>query len=828
MRAALLTLTALAAVALSHGHMHHGDPHNHDSHTGSHHHLDTEATGPITPTSALFPLSAVKLGPGSRMVSQQARNAQYLATLDSSRLACLFTSAANLTGTFSNPTCTPYDHPQYWGHYLGHWLSASALSIESGADANGTLTSKATEMVGVLAQVQAAWTSAGEPGFLFPYLPYVFPALAAGTNCAPICVPFYTYHKMLAGMLDQYNRVGNKQALAVAIDMATWAKAFVESVLSGAGGADAWQVALSTEWGGMNDGLYNLYRATGDTRWLTTAYYFNHYAWTSPLVAAVDELSNFHANTHIPEVIGDANGFALTGNATQAAIVQNFLDILYANHSYSTGGSNDYEWWHPPRTLGDSMNSQTEETCTQYNILKLNSNRFSWDGNVQYMDMYARQLYGGMIGNQATTGQWANTNSTGFHYMLPLGGGGLQKPWGDSAEGFPCCWGTSSEAFAGRHVENIYHEAVDHSGVYVQLFEPSTLQWPATGAVLTQETQYPVSTQYTSRITINTPAKGSGVFSLLLRVPAWATAANTATLNGSPLSQPVVPGSYLNVTRAWATGDVLEVYFPAAVRFEQLVDDRPAWQGVGALMYGDFLLAGVNTTEQYLSGVSAANVTSWATRDDDPTQLIFTLQYHSLCGDAPASMKAIPLANVQFESYTVYFHTDSAAGGSVGYNGTATTTLSGAAPNWATLDSASIVPNGPTQNIRSGDPDQINQAYLTTSILDTTHAIAGVSFSYQYVSGYGPSGRHVGANFTVLLLDQCSTAAKAIVYQSPELTLYPFDVDNTGYSPPQAVSVTLPTPVRVATPTRVAFVFYDNDRNVQLNLPMDVTVQWAT
>ncbi len=59
-----------------------------------------------------------------------------------------------------------------------------------------------------------------------------------------------------------------------------------------------------------------------------------------------------------PEVIGDANGYALTGNTTQQALVQNFLDILYENHTYATGGSNDFEWWHPPRTLGDSMNDR--------------------------------------------------------------------------------------------------------------------------------------------------------------------------------------------------------------------------------------------------------------------------------------------------------------------------------------------------------------------------------------------------------------------------------------------------------------------------------------
>ena len=50
--------------------------------------------------SAPFPLSAVRPSAGSRMSAQQARNTQYLLTLDSSRLACLYTSAANLTGTF--------------------------------------------------------------------------------------------------------------------------------------------------------------------------------------------------------------------------------------------------------------------------------------------------------------------------------------------------------------------------------------------------------------------------------------------------------------------------------------------------------------------------------------------------------------------------------------------------------------------------------------------------------------------------------------------------------------------------------------------------------
>ena len=278
-------------------------------------------------------------------------------------------------------------------------------------------------------------------------------------------------------------------------------------------------------------------------------------------------------------------------------------------------------------------------------------------------------------------------------------------------------------------MENIFHEVPDHSGVWVHLYEPATLYWPARGAVITQMTEYPLSTSYTSRITVMPGSDPE--FSILVRVPSWATTGNnTASLNGAPLEGIIpdmfqyldkirisllfsfrlsvllmicsslrilwydaipdiigmpsvrqlreaihvlalvimnsmvcityewptlrfcmLPGSYLNVTRAWSPGDVLEVYWPATVRWEQLVDDRAQWQGVGALLFADYLLAGVNTTEDALVGVSPANVTQWVTCVFDSPQLLFTLSYSSLCGGA-STMPVMPLADVQFETYT--------------------------------------------------------------------------------------------------------------------------------------------------------------------------------
>ena len=39
-----------------------------------------------------------------------------------------------------------------------------------------------------------------------------------------------------------------------------------------------------------------------------------------------------------PEVIGDARGFELTGNATKQAIASNFFDVLTHGHTFVTGG----------------------------------------------------------------------------------------------------------------------------------------------------------------------------------------------------------------------------------------------------------------------------------------------------------------------------------------------------------------------------------------------------------------------------------------------------------------------------------------------------------
>ena len=92
----------------------------------------------------------------------------------------------------------------YYGHYQGHWLSATAFLLN--ASGNATVRARADDAVATLALVMDTWHMAtGVDGYLFPYSPIVWDKLLSGHGAGPYySVPFYTLHKLMAGLLDQY------------------------------------------------------------------------------------------------------------------------------------------------------------------------------------------------------------------------------------------------------------------------------------------------------------------------------------------------------------------------------------------------------------------------------------------------------------------------------------------------------------------------------------------------------------------------------------------------------------------------------------------------
>ena len=112
--------------------------------------------------------------------------------------------------------------------------------------------------------------------------------------------------------------------------------------------------------------------------------------------------------------------------------------------------------------------------------------------------------------------------------------------------------------------------------------------------------------------------------------------------------------------------------------------------------------------------------------------------------------------------------------------------------------------------LRTGNPKGATTAILAPKLVPGA-TISGVAFSYRYITGYGPTG--VGANFSVLV-------AGVNVYSSPDLTNYSYSENKTRYSPPIAVAapgldITVP-----AKGGSVELLFHNNDRNLQMLLPL--------
>lgn len=162
------------------------------------------------------------------------------------------------------------------------------------------------------------------------------------------------------------------------------------------------------------------------------------------------------------------------------------------------------------------------------------------------------------------------------------------------------------------------------------------------------------------------------------------------------------------------------------------------------------------------------------------------------------------------------------------YNGSATAPVDTSPGQWQPHGGASI--DGAV--IRSGNPQEVNAITLGTIIEDPLHRIAGVSWVESYNVGYGPAGAQKGSSYAIVLIDACSTDPErptvlATFYTSPNLTAPAYDACADCYSPPVPRQATLATPVAVTRPSQLAVIVTDNDRNLQIVIPMDVKVTWA-
>jgi uncharacterized protein len=515
-------------------------------------------TGQSSGTWRPFPLSSVRLGSG--LFQEQAEiNARYLDSLSVARLLHSFricagiSSSATPYGGWEDPTC------ELRGHFNGgHFLSAVALA--SAASGNSDLQRRGDEVVAALAQCQKKMGT----GYLSAFPPELFEHLAKGQQ---VWAPFYTYHKIMAGMLDMHSLAGNADALAVAEGMARWVGNYFSGI-----SAEQRQRMLRTEYGGMNEVLVNLAALTQKERYLETARLFEQPGFLDPLAERRDELQGLHANTHVPKIIGAARMYEVTGERRYREIAQYFLEEVLTARNYAIGNTSlDEHWRSAPGQLQGTLGWSNAECCVAYNLMKLQRLVFGWTGNARWMDEYERTLFNCRLGTQQASGL--------KQYFFPLAAG-YWRAYNSAEDSFWCCTGTGAEEFAKLTDTIFFHRGSD---VYVNQFIAAALQWQEEGLALQQVTRFPAEQGTTIKITSSRPVPRT----IHVRIPEWVAGAAEIRVNGRLLESVGDPGAYVGVRRVWREGDTLAVHLPMRLRQESLLGDDT----VQAVLYGPLVLA---------------------------------------------------------------------------------------------------------------------------------------------------------------------------------------------------------------------------------------------
>lgn len=575
-------------------------------------------------------------GPFLEMIK---RNRKYLLELDPDRLLHNFRLNAGLPSD-AQPL-GGWEDPQVElrGHFVGHYLTACSLMYALTSDEE--LKKRADYLVTELARCQEAL---GPSGYLSAFPEEYIDRLIAQQK---VWAPWYTLHKIMAGLLDTYRYTGNRMALNILEKMANWIKAKLEKLTS-----PQIQAMLETEFGGMNEVLTNLYAYTGKPDYLLLARKFDHQAFFEPLAARQDKLKGLHANTQIPKVIGAVREYLYTGEKRYYDLATFFWHQVVNHRSYVTGGTSNYEAWRTePGQMSTELSNATHETCCTYNLLKLTKELFCLQPEPDYADYYERALFNGILPTQDP--------ATGMTmYYVPMESG-WYKTFCSPFDSFWCCTGTGIEN-PPRSAEAIYFH--DHEGIYINLFLASELIWPEKGLRLRQETKFPEEDKTTLLLNLKKPTK----LAIRLRVPYWASKGAELMINGQKKMIIAIPSTYIRVEETWHDGDRLEFRLPMSFHLWPIQDDPQ----MAAILYGPIVLAGLLPSDElsekdiyghYHARGQKTSAPDFVANMDHPENWITPvtnqpLTFRTVGVGRPHDVTLMPFYKLFGQRYAIYWH----------------------------------------------------------------------------------------------------------------------------------------------------------------------------
>ena len=568
----------------------------------------------------------VRILPGSRFYGTQERMRRYLAGVDNDQMLWNFrkasgldTKAAEAPGGWDAPECL------LRGHTTGHYLSALALCYRATGDEG--IRDKAEEMVRELGICQRAFAEVEgiQEGFLSGYSEEQFDFLESYTPYPEIWAPYYTLHKILAGLLDCYRFAGCGEALGIAGKIGTWIWRRLRRLPAGQL-EKMWSMYIAGEFGGMNASLTELGMITGKDEYIQCARLFDNRRLFDQLADGMDCLDGLHANQHIPQIQGALALYSALGEESYRKIAEVFWTTVTENRGYATGGVGETEMFHGFREIGSLLTGRTQETCASYNMLKLTKELFRLDPDTAYMDYYERVTLNHILATSAADESGEST------YFLPLAPGMKREFLRENS----CCHGTGMESHF-RYREGMYFQDTGGTVLYINLYIPSEIS----GGYGNLAARLEMLSRRRQRFRIR--VRGNVLREIRLRRPDWADSWQVNEVGAGPLEVTPDEKGYLCIAGDFPAGMTLEVEWTPRLRLVR-TPDMPERT---AVKYGPYILAALSEKKEFLRVPFG---------EEDVAE---KLRWDGDAGDGRIRFRCgeitwIPLCEIDDESYHVY------------------------------------------------------------------------------------------------------------------------------------------------------------------------------
>ena len=257
----------------------------------------------------MFALNEVQLLDGP-LKERQDLNVETLLSYDVDRLLAPFYEEAGMRPKASKfPNWAGLD-----GHVLGHYLSALAMHY---ADNDDIRVKERLEYV--LKELKTIQDQNSKDNNFKGYISGVpngkqmWLKMKNGDAGAQngYWVPWYNIHKLYAGLRDAYIYAGYEQAKTMFLALCDWGITITNGLND-----SKMQQMLGTEHGGMPEVYADAYKLTKDEKYLNAAKKWSHQWLLNPMSQGNDNLTNVHANTQVPKVVGFARIAELSGDGS--------------------------------------------------------------------------------------------------------------------------------------------------------------------------------------------------------------------------------------------------------------------------------------------------------------------------------------------------------------------------------------------------------------------------------------------------------------------------------------------------------------------------------